>query len=166
MNHVAAVRQVFRELDPQLAVFGIEPLADTVSRSISRQRFMMLLLGAFASVALALAAIGIYGILSYSVERRTHEIGIRLALGAGAAGMVRSVVAQGFKLMLTGLALGFGGAFAATRLLNTFLFGITPLDPATFAGVGVLLGIVALVACYLPARRVTRIQPTIALRTE
>src|SRR5262245_10618221 len=166
LTHAAAVRQVFREQDPQLAVFGVEPLADTVSRSISRQRFMMMLLGVFASVALVLAAIGIYGILSYSVQRRTHEIGIRMALGARPSLMVGAVVGNGFRLMLTGLALGFAGAFAVTRLLATMLFGITPLDPLTFVGVGVLLAIVALAASYLPARRVTRIQPTVALRME
>jgi putative ABC transport system permease protein len=166
MIHAAAVRQAFRELDPQLAVFGMEPLTDTVSRSISRQRFMMLLLGIFAAVALVLAAIGIYGILSYSVERRTHEIGIRMALGARPGKMVRAVIGHGLKLMVTGLVLGFAGAFAVTRLLSTLLFGITPMDPATFAGVGIVLALVALVASYVPARRVTRIQPTIALRTE
>jgi putative ABC transport system permease protein len=166
MTHAPAVRQTIRELDPQLAVFGMEPLADTVSRSISRQRFMMLLLGVFASVALALAAIGIYGILSYSVERRTHEIGIRMALGASPSKMVSAVVGNGLRLMLAGLVLGFAGAFAVTRLLETLLFGVTPLDPVTYIGVGVLFAIVALVASYVPARRVTRIQPTIALRTE
>jgi len=165
MTHAAAVRQVIRELDPQLTVFGMEPLVDTVSRSISRQRFM-LLLGAFAPVALGLAAIGIYGILSYAVERRTHEIGIRMALGARPGKMVSFVVGNGLKLMFAGLAIGFAGAFALTRLLSTMLFGVTPLDPPTFIGVGVLLVIVALVAICVPARRVTRIQPTIALRTE
>jgi predicted lysophospholipase L1 biosynthesis ABC-type transport system permease subunit len=162
----AGVRRAFRELDPQLAVFGMEPLTDTVSRSISRQRFMMLLLGVFASVALVLAAVGIYGILSYSVERRTREIGIRMALGARPAEMVRAIVGQGLKLTLIGLGFGFAGAFAVTRLLATLLFGVTPLDPVTFVGVGVVLAIVALIASYVPARRATRIQPTIALRAE
>jgi predicted permease len=166
MTHASGVRQVIRELDSQLAVFAIEPLADTVSRSISRQRFMMLLLGVFASVALLLAAIGIYGILSYSVERRTHEIGIKMALGARPGMMVSAVVRNGLRLMLIGLVLGFAGAFAVTRLLTTLLFGITPLDLSTFVGVGLVLTLVAVVASYVPARRVTRIQPTIALRTE
>jgi predicted permease len=166
LAHVADVRQAIREVDPQLAVFGIEPLTDTVSRSISSQRFMMLLLGLFASAALALAAIGIYGILSYAVERRTHEIGIRMALGARPDEMVKAVVGNGLKLMLTGLALGLTGAFAVTRLFATLLFGVTPLDLQTFVGVGILLAIVGLAASYIPARRVTRIQPTIALRNE
>jgi putative ABC transport system permease protein len=165
-THAAEVRQAVRELDPQLAVFGIEPLASTVSHSISRQRFLMLLLGVFAVVALILAAIGIYGILSYSVQRRTHEIGIRMALGARPTKMVNIIVGQGLRLMLAGLALGFAGAFALTRLLDSLLFGVTPLDPATFMTVAVVLAIVALLASYLPARRVTRIAPTIALRTE
>jgi len=166
MAHTGAVRQVFRELDPQLAVFGIEPLADTVSRSISRQRFMTSLLAVFAGVALLLAAIGIYGILSYTVQRRTHEIGIRMALGALPGSMVKVIVGEGLRLVLAGLALGFGGAFAVTRLMHTLLFGVTPMDPLTFIGVGVVLVIVALVASYVPARRVTRIPPTIALRTD
>jgi putative ABC transport system permease protein len=166
MAHTGAVRQVFRELDPQLAVFGIEPLADTVSRSISRQRFMMSLLAVFAGVALLLAAIGIYGILSYTVQRRTHEIGIRMALGALPGSMVKVVVGEGLRLVLAGLAVGFVGAFGVTRLMDTLLFGVTPMDPLTFIGVGVVLAIVALVASYVPTRRVTRIPPTIALRTE
>jgi predicted permease len=166
MTHAAALRQVIRELDPQLAVFGMEPLANAVSRSISRQRFMMLLLGVFASVALVLAAVGIYGILSYSVQRRTHELGIRMALGARPEKMVRAVVSKGLRLTAAGLALGFAGAFAVTRLLGSLLFAVTPLDELTFIGVGVVLAIVAFVASYVPARRVTRIQPTIALRTE
>ena len=165
-TYAAGVRQAFRELDPQLAVFRMEPLRDTVSRSISRQRFMMLLLGVFASVALVLAAVGIYGILSYSVERRTREIGIRMALGARPAEMVRAIVGQGLKLTVIGLSFGFAGAFAITRLLETLLFGVTPVDPVTFVGVGALLAIVALIASYVPARRATRIQPTIALRAE
>jgi len=127
---------------------------------------MMSLLGVFASVALVLASIGIYGILSYSVRRRTHELGIRMALGARPAKVVQLIVAQGLKLMLTGLGLGLAGAFAVTRLLDTLLYGVTPLDPATFIAVSVVLATVALVACYLPARRVTRIPPTIALRIE
>ena len=127
---------------------------------------MMSLLGVFAFVALVLAAIGIDGSLSYSVQRRTHEIGIRMALGARPAKMVKIIVGQGLKLMLAGLALGFGGAFAVTRLLDTLLFGVTPLDPVTFIAVAVVLSTVALLASYLPARRVTRIPPTIALRTE
>jgi predicted permease len=166
MTQAVAVRQAIRELDPQLAVFGIEPLADTVSRSISRQRFLMLLLGVFAFVALVLAAIGIYGILSYSVHRRTHEIGIRMALGARPSKIVTVIIAQGMKLMAIGLILGLTGAFAVTRLLGTLLFGVTPLDPATFIGVGLLLALVGMIASYVPARRVTRIAPTIALRTE
>jgi ABC-type antimicrobial peptide transport system permease subunit len=113
-----------------------------------------------------LAAVGIYGILSYSVERRTREIGIRMALGARPAEMVRAIVGQGLKLTLIGLSFGFAGAFAVTRLLATLLFGVTPVDPVTFVGVGVVLAIVALVASYVPARRATRIQPTIALRSE
>jgi putative ABC transport system permease protein len=165
-TYIAAVRQAVRELDPQLAVFGVETLADTVSHSISRQRFMMSLLGVFASVALVLATIGIYGILSYSVRRRTYEIGIKLALGARPDKVVISIMSQGLKLMLTGLTLGFAGAFAVTRLLDTLLFGVTSLDAATFIAVGVVLAAVTLGASYLPARRVTRISPTIALRTE
>jgi ABC-type antimicrobial peptide transport system permease subunit len=123
-------------------------------------------LGVFASVALVLATIGIYGILSYSVRRRTYEIGIKLALGARPDKVVISIMSQGLKLMLTGLTLGFAGAFAVTRLLDTLLFGVTSLDAATFIAVGVVLAAVTLGASYLPARRVTRISPTIALRTE
>ncbi len=126
----------------------------------------MVLLGTFAALALLLAAIGIYGVMSYSVEQRTHEIGIRMALGCGRAAMARLVVGQGMLMAGIGIAAGLAAAFGLTRLLSALLFGVAPTDVLTFASVALALAAVAFLACYLPAHRATRVEPIIALRYE
>ena len=133
---------------------------------VSRGRTVALLLSLFGIVALLLAAVGIYGLLAYSVSQRTHEIGIRMALGAQACSVLSLVIAEGIKLMLIGVAIGLVSAIALTRLIANFLFGVTATDPLTFLSVSLLLIGVALVACYLPARRATKVDPMVALRYE
>ena len=162
----SAATRVIRELDPGLAVFGVESLDETILRSVVERRFTMVLLGSFAVLALALAAIGVHGVLSFGVARRTREIGLRMALGAQPARVLRLIVKEGFALTVAGLAIGLVGAFGLTRVLASLLYGVTPTDPATFVSVALFLVVVALVASYLPARRATRIDPAAALRTE
>jgi putative ABC transport system permease protein len=163
---VGAVRGAIREQDAGLAVFGLEAFSDTVSRSIAERRFTMLVLGLLASVALALAAIGVHGVLSYSVTERTREIGIRLALGAQPSGVLRLVVTEGLTLAIAGASLGLAAAFLLTRSMGTLLYGVTPTDASTFALVAGGLIVVAVAASYFPARRATRVDPVHALRTE
>jgi putative ABC transport system permease protein len=124
------------------------------------------LLGLFGLVALALVSAGIYGVVSYSVAQRTHEIGVRMALGAGRRDVLRLVVGQGMKPVLVGLAVGLAGALALTRLMKALLFGVSSSDPLTFGSIALLLALVALLACWVPARRATRVNPTVALRQE
>jgi putative ABC transport system permease protein len=161
-----SVRGVVREQDPALAVFGLEPMVETVSRSIAERRFTMLVLGLLASVALILAAIGVHGVLSYGVTARTREIGIRLALGAQPSGVRRLVVTEGLVLAAIGALIGLGAAFALTRGMNALLYGVAPTDPWTFVGVPIGLMAVAIAASYFPARRATRVDPVAALRAE
>jgi putative ABC transport system permease protein len=163
---VSSVRGAIREQDPGLAVFGLEPFTETVSRSVAERRFTMLVLGLLASVALMLAAIGVHGVLSYTVTQRTREIGIRMALGAQPSGVLRLVVSQGMILALTGAALGLIAAFALTRSMATLLYGVTTTDPVTFILVPAGLALVALAASYFPARKATRVDPVAALRAE
>jgi putative ABC transport system permease protein len=139
-----------------------ERLADVVAEP----RFQTLLLGLFGLVALALVSAGIYGVVSYSVAQRTHEIGVRMALGAGRRDVLRLVVGQGMKPVLVGLAIGLAGALALTRLMKALLFGVSSSDPLTFGSIALLLALVALLACWVPARRATRVNPTVALRQE
>ncbi|HSK10911.1 MAG TPA: ABC transporter permease [Vicinamibacterales bacterium] len=162
----ASMRAIVRDVDPELAVFGVEPLAATLSRSVSTRRFTMMLVGTFALVALALAAIGIHGVLSYGVTLRTREIGVRMALGAGAGQVLRLVLREGAILALAGLALGLAGALALTRVLESLLFGVSPTDPATIAAISLVLMLVALAASGVPAWRATRIDPVVAMRGE
>ena len=152
--------------DSMLPVFDIRPMQQVVGDSIQARRFMMMLLGSFAALALALATVGIYGVMSYVVAQRTREIGIRAALGATPESIMRGLLRQGLTLAAGGAAIGVAGALALTRLLNSFLFGVTSRDPLTFLGTPVLLALVALLACYIPARRALRVDPATALRYE
>jgi len=162
----AAVRAAVRELDPALPVFGMQPLADTVADALVRPRFLSLLLGAFSAIALALAAVGIYGVMAYSVAQRTQEIGVRMALGARSSDVLKMVLSQGTRLAGIGISIGLLGAFALTRVMSTLLFEVSVTDPVTFAAVVALLAVVTLLACYIPARRATKVDPLIALRGE
>jgi len=166
MTLSSPARGVVRQLDPQLAITGIRSMEQMLDFSVAQQRFMMLLLGVFGIVALMLAAIGIYGIMSYAVKRRTREIGIRMALGGAPRDVLLLVVGQGMKLAVAGLLLGIGAALSTMHFMAALLFGVRPTDPVTFVSMGLLLIGVALVACWLPARRAVRTDPTAALRTE
>jgi predicted permease len=161
-----AVRAAVRELDPSLPLYGVDPLSDVVADSLVRPRFLSLLLGAFSVIALMLAAVGIYGVMSYAVSQRTQEIGVRMALGARSSDVMKMVLGQGSKLAVAGIGIGLAGAFALTRVMSTLLFEVSVTDPVTFAAVVALLVIVALLACWVPARRATKVDPLIALRNE
>jgi putative ABC transport system permease protein len=163
---VSAVRGKITELDPDLPLTGIEPMEKVVSISVGQPRLITGLVGAFAGFALLLAALGIYGVMAYSVSQRWHEMGIRMALGAAPRDIFRLVVGQGMRLVLAGIALGFLASLALTRLMATLLFGTSANDPLTFATVALILVGVALAACYIPARRATRVDPLVALRYE
>jgi putative ABC transport system permease protein len=161
-----AARAAVQELDPLLAITDIQPMTAMLDRSIARARFTMLLLGVFGVVALALAAVGIYGIMSHAVKRRTREIGIRMALGARPADVLWLVVGQGMTLAALGLAIGVVVALAATRFMTRLLYSVSATDPLTFASIVVLLAVVAFVASWLPARRAVATDPTLALRSD
>jgi len=159
-----AVREQVQSLDPTLPVSGAQTLNETVSASLAQRRFLMEIVALFALTALLLAGLGIYGVISYLVSERTHEIGIRLALGAGKIDVMRLVMGQGVRLAITGAAVGLIGALIASHLMAGLLYGVRPTDPPTFAGVALLLMGVALFACYVPARRAMRVDPIVALR--
>jgi ABC-type antimicrobial peptide transport system permease subunit len=161
-----AVRQVFADVDATVAVDGMMAMRESLSSAAAGQEFWMRLLGIFAGLGVFLAAIGIYGVVSYSVEQRTREFGIRVTLGAGKADILRLVLREGAVLTFIGLVLGIAGAFAATRQLESQLFGISRMDPMTIAAVAVVLVVVALLACYLPGRRAAGLNPVAALRVE
>jgi len=162
----AAIEHEFLAFDGQLPVSKVRTMEQVIAESTARQDFNMLLLTIFAATALLLAAIGIYGLMSYSVEQRTQEIGIRIALGAGSQDMLRLVIVQGLRLAGIGMAIGLAAAFGLTRLLSSLLFGVKTTDPIAFGAVVVTLATVAGIATYIPARRATRIDPVIALRYE
>lgn len=161
-----AVRKAVWEIDKDQPVSNIRTMEEILGSSIARERFSMLLLAIFASVALLLAAVGIYGVMSYSVAQRTHEIGIRMALGAQTSTVLKLAVGYGFKLVVIGIAIGLIAALALTRVMSTLLFGVTATDPTTFTLISLLLVAVAAIASYIPARRATRVNPIIALRYE
>jgi putative ABC transport system permease protein len=163
---MAAVRREVRNVDPSQPIHNVRTLEQIRSESIAPERFILALVGSFAAIALVLATVGIYGLLSYSVARRTREIGIRMALGAQARDVRKLVMRQGLSLALTGVAIGLACAFALTQVINTLLFEVSPTDPLTFALIALLLALVALLACWIPARRATKVDPMVALRSE
>ena len=162
----AAIRHAVQKVDNNQPVTAIERMEHYVSAELARPRLYMTLLGAFASLALVLAVIGLYGLMAYTVTQRTHEIGIRIALGAPPRAVLRSILGQGAILTITGLAIGIPSAIALARFISSWLYGVTPDDPLTYAGVAALLSVVALVASFLPARRASRVDPVLALRYE
>jgi putative ABC transport system permease protein len=162
---VSAARGIFHDLAPDVPV-KFSMFADEMGGWLADRRFLLLLVGLFAAAALALAAVGIYGVVAFSVTRRTQEIGIRMALGAGRSRVLRLVVGEGARLTVLGVAIGIAASFVVTRLLSSLLFGVGATDPITFAGLAVLLSLVALLASYIPARRATLLDPTTALRCE
>jgi putative ABC transport system permease protein len=163
---ISAARDEIRSLDQNVPVYRVRTLDEYISRSIAEPRFNTLLIGMFAALALVLTLVGLYGVVSSAVSQSTHEIGIRMALGAEASDVMKLVLKQGITLTLIGLGIGLAAAFALTRLLTNMLFGVKPTDPLIFTIVSLLLIGVALVACYLPARRATKVDPMVALRYE
>jgi predicted permease len=163
---VGAVRSTVAELDPREVVYGVQTMQGVLAGSLAPRRLAMLLLGAFAALALVLCCIGIYGVISHLVGQRTHEIGVRMALGAQPADVMRLILSQGLRMAFLGVLIGIVAALALTRLMASQLFGVSSSDPLTFVGVGVLLTLVALLACYIPARRAIRVDPLIALKYE
>ena len=161
-----SIRGVLSQMNSEQVAYGAQSMDEVISRSLAAQRYSMILLGGFAGLALLLASVGIYGVISYVVGQRTQEIGIRVALGAQRSHVLRLVIGDGARLILLGLATGVAAALALTRLMATLLFGVSATDPLTFGCVAGLLAMVALSACYVPARRATRVDPTMALRAE
>ena len=161
-----AIRQAAAEVDKSAAVSDIKTMDHIVSNAVTQPRFNLFLLGLFSGIALLLSAAGIYGVTAYSVTQRTHEFGIRMALGAQVGDVLRMILRQGMLLISVGIAVGLAASFALTRLLRTLLYGVSSTDPLTFVGITLLLALVALIACYVPARRATKVDPLVALRYE
>jgi putative ABC transport system permease protein len=162
----ATVRRELARVDRDQPISDVRTMDERIGRSLAGRRFNMVLLAVFASLALTLAAVGIYGVVAYSVTARTHEIGVRLALGAQRRDVMAMIVGQGMAMTVVGVAVGVASALMLTRVMSSLLFGVSAADPVTFTAIPVLLGAVALVACYVPARRATRVDPLVALRTE
>jgi putative ABC transport system permease protein len=161
-----SIRHEVQSIDPNIPVFSVRTMDQVIARSMAERRFALQLLGIFAGVALLLAAIGIYGVMAYSFSQRTHEIGIRIALGAQRLDIFRMAVGEGMQLVAIGLVIGLVGAAALTRSVRSMLFDVSPADPITFAGISLTLAGVAFLACYVPAQRATRVDPLVALREE
>jgi putative ABC transport system permease protein len=162
----AAMHEAMREADPQMPLANVRPMSQVINASVASQQFILLLMGVFAGLALMLTVVGIYGVLSYQVSQRTNEIGIRMALGAGVSDVLKLVVGHGLRLTLTGVAIGVLAAYGLTRLIAHLLFGVSATDPVIFVVVALLLTGVALGACFVPARRATKVDPMVALRYE
>jgi putative ABC transport system permease protein len=160
------VRNAVTTIDPEQPVLDISTIDERLAASVAPRRFNLLLLASFALLAMLLAGVGIYGVVSYSVAQRTHEVGVRMALGAQRHDVLKVIVAQGMVLLLIGTGIGLIGAFLLTRFLAGLLYGVRPTDSATFAAVSLLLAVVAIVASYIPARRATKVDPGVALRYE
>jgi len=163
---VPAARGEIRAIDKDQPISYIRTMEEIVGRSVSQRRFNMFLLAILAGLALLLAAVGIYGVISYSVEQRTHEIGLRMALGAQPGDVRKLIIRRGMALTLIGVVIGLIAAFGLTRLIKTLLFEVSATDPVTFVVIAILLAGVSLMACYLPARRATKVDPIIALKYE
>ncbi|MGH9593259.1 MAG: FtsX-like permease family protein, partial [Bryobacteraceae bacterium] len=163
---ITALRDAVHAEDPAMPVSAIRKMSAMVSASLAGRQFNLLLLGVFAGLAIVLAAVGIFGVMSYSVTQRTQEIGVRMALGAQPADILRLTLGQGLRLVVAGLAFGLAGAFALTRLMSSLLYSVTAHDPVTFVGVPLLFAAVALLACWLPSRRAARVSPMMALKYE
>ena len=166
LNVSSMVTDAIHEVDAEVPLLNIRTMDESVSASLSSQRFTMLLLAAFAGTALLLAAAGIYGVMAYTVTRRTREIGVRMALGAAASDVLRLVIGQGMWTTVIGVAIGITASLALARMMRSLLFGVSATDPLTLAGVVLLLVGVSLLACWIPARRATKIDPLVALRYE
>jgi putative ABC transport system permease protein len=166
LSIVSSLRDAVRSVDAELAMANVRTLQAIVDRAAAQMTFTMVLLAIAASVALILGVIGIYGVTSYIVSQRTSEIGVRLALGAEPGGITEQIVKQGGLVALIGIAIGLGAAFAGSRLIASVLYGVSPRDPVIFSGMAMLLMVVALVACWIPARRAAQLSPTIALRAD
>jgi putative ABC transport system permease protein len=162
----SVVRRELGSIDPAQPLYAVEPMENLLQTSVAQRRFIMLLLGSLSAIAVILAMVGVYGVISFSVSERTQEIGIRMALGARAVDVLRMVLSQGMRVTFIGIVIGLAAAFALTRLLSSLLFEVGPTDLRTFSIVGVLLGAAAFFACYVPARRATKVDPIIALRYE
>ena len=160
------MRQTIQGIDRTLPAFAMTPLATIVSESVAERRFSMLLLGLFAFIALFLAAVGLYGVVAYTVSQRTQEIGLRMAIGAQRGDVLRLVVGGGMKLAIAGVAIGIACALGLARLVATMLYEVTPFDPASYSATALVLLAVAALACYVPARRAMRVDPIVALRQE
>jgi putative ABC transport system permease protein len=166
LSAASSIRTAVWSLDRQVPVTDMRAMEQVIAQSTAPRRFNMVLVGFFAAAALLLAAVGLYGVMSYSVSQRTHEIGVRMTLGASRADVLRMVLGGGLKLVLIGVAAGVAGALATSRLLASFLFEVRPSDPVTFAAVAVILTGIALLASTMPALRATRVDPMVALRNE
>ncbi len=166
LSLAGAVRTAMADVDPDLVPYDISTMNALLADSAQQEEFWMLLLGLFAGLAVGLAVIGLYGVISYAVAQRTHELGVRTALGATRTDVLTMIVRQGLVLVLLGVAIGIPAALALTRVIASQLFGVTPTDPATFAAASVVFVGIALLACSIPARRATKVDPLVALRAE
>jgi putative ABC transport system permease protein len=165
-GYVNQMRRAVQAIDPDQPISAVRTMDELIAQSVGQRRLSMLLLSLFSGIALLLASLGIYGLMSYSVAQRSRELGVRIALGADRADVLRLVLRQGMSLALTGIAIGVGVAFALTRLVSSQLYDVRATDPATFAGMAVLLGLTALAANLIPALRATRVDPAVVLREE